>query len=415
MHRDPSRPPRRSRAGRPASARRQPRRGSPRGGGASWCPGSARSTAAARAPTRARAARASHPSARRSRRGGRRAPGSPRAFSGAKRGTVLRKSRAVERRGLRRSCPVRKPLPSGLNGTKPMPSSSSVGRISASGSRHHSEYSLWSAVTGCTAWARRMVCDTGLGKAEVLHLALRDQLLDGAGDVLDRHVRVDAVLVEQVDRVDAAAASASPRPLARMYSGRLSRSARLCRRRSMLEAELGRDHHLAAERRERLADELLVRRTGRRPAPCRRSVTPRSTAARMSAIASLRSGRADRSRSSGPCSRGRARRPRGRCGLVCVSACRSALARAGRGTRRCRRAHPLEPRSAPQTAQSAVRERLDGGVNDSSRPSSGTTRARRREKVRIPRLRAARFARDDGVVLRASLGMTGAGCALRSG
>ena len=41
----------------------------------------------------------------------------------------------------RRTCvlasivPVRKPLPSGLNGTKPMPSSSSVGMISASGSR----------------------------------------------------------------------------------------------------------------------------------------------------------------------------------------------------------------------------------------------------------------------------------------
>jgi hypothetical protein len=47
--------------------------------------------------------------------------------------------------------PVRKPLPSGLNGTKPMPSSSSVGRISASMSRVHSEYSLCSAVTG---WRR---------------------------------------------------------------------------------------------------------------------------------------------------------------------------------------------------------------------------------------------------------------------
>ena len=52
--------------------------------------------------------------------------------------------------------PVRKPFPSGLNGTKPMPSSSSVGRIASSGSRHQSEYSLWRAVTACTAWARRM-------------------------------------------------------------------------------------------------------------------------------------------------------------------------------------------------------------------------------------------------------------------
>jgi hypothetical protein len=38
--------------------------------------------------------------------------------------------------------PVRKPLPRGLKGTKPMPSSSSVGSTSSSGSRHHSEYSL---------------------------------------------------------------------------------------------------------------------------------------------------------------------------------------------------------------------------------------------------------------------------------
>ena len=33
-----------------------------------------------------------------------------------------------------------------------------MGNTSFSGSRHHSEYSLWSAVTGCTACARRMVC-----------------------------------------------------------------------------------------------------------------------------------------------------------------------------------------------------------------------------------------------------------------
>jgi hypothetical protein len=40
--------------------------------------------------------------------------------------------------------PVRKPLPSGLNGTKPMPSSSRVGR-SPPLARVHSEYSLCSA------------------------------------------------------------------------------------------------------------------------------------------------------------------------------------------------------------------------------------------------------------------------------
>src|SRR5438034_8235728 len=53
--------------------------------------------------------------------------------------------------------PVRKPLPRGLNGTNPMPSSSRVGSSSSSGRLHHSEYSLCTAVTGWTAWARRIV------------------------------------------------------------------------------------------------------------------------------------------------------------------------------------------------------------------------------------------------------------------
>ena len=98
--------------------------------------------------------------------------------------------------------PVRKPLPSGLNGTNPMPSSAQVGSTSGSGSRVHSEYSLCTAVTGVTAWARRMVPAPASESPKWRTLPSRDQLADGAGDVLDGHVRVDAVLVEQVDRVD---------------------------------------------------------------------------------------------------------------------------------------------------------------------------------------------------------------------
>ena len=70
--------------------------------------------------------------------------------SGANRGTTLRKS-VSSKFVASLIAPVRKPFPSGLNGTKPMPSSCSVGRISFSGSRHQSEYSLCSAATGCTA------------------------------------------------------------------------------------------------------------------------------------------------------------------------------------------------------------------------------------------------------------------------
>ena len=137
-----------------------------------------------------------------------------------------------------------------------MPSSSSAGRIASSGSRQNSEYSLCSAVTGWTAWARRMVLDPGLGQAEVAHLAGVDELLDGAGDVLDGDVRVDAVLVEQVDGVGA-------QPPQRAVDGGAdvlgpAGDAGLVAVLVEGEAELGGDDDLVADRLERLADELLV-------------------------------------------------------------------------------------------------------------------------------------------------------------
>jgi hypothetical protein len=54
--------------------------------------------------------------------------------------------------------------------------------------------------------------DAGLRHAEVFHLALRDQLLDGSGDVLDRDVRIDPMLVEEVNGFD-------PNPLERSLDG----------------------------------------------------------------------------------------------------------------------------------------------------------------------------------------------------
>src|SRR4029079_10142253 len=53
-------------------------------------------------------------------------------------------------------------------------------------------------LNGMSAADRR---DTGLGQPEVADLAGLDELSNGAGDVLDRDIRVDAVLVEQVDDV----------------------------------------------------------------------------------------------------------------------------------------------------------------------------------------------------------------------
>ena len=68
-------------------------------------------------------------------------------FSPWKRGECRRKSSAAKSSG-EVIAPVRKPRPSGLYATKPMPSSRTVGRMSASGSRLHSEYSVCSAVMG---------------------------------------------------------------------------------------------------------------------------------------------------------------------------------------------------------------------------------------------------------------------------
>ena len=99
--------------------------------------------------------------------------------------------------------PVRKPLPSGLNGTNPMPSSSSVGQHLFLGSlppqrvlalhRGHRQHGVGAADRSC----RRF------GQPPVLDLAGFDELLDGTGDIFDRDVGVDAVLVVEVDGVDA--------------------------------------------------------------------------------------------------------------------------------------------------------------------------------------------------------------------
>ena len=141
-------------------------------------------------------------------------------FSGVKRGTMLRKS-LLSNFVSSLIFPVRKPFPRGLNGTKPIPSSSSVGITSASGSRHHSEYSLCRAVDRLNRVGAANRLRSGFGQPEVLHLALLDQVFHRTGDVLDRHVRVDAVLIEQIDTsVLSRLSDASATSL--MCSGRLS-------------------------------------------------------------------------------------------------------------------------------------------------------------------------------------------------
>ena len=98
--------------------------------------------------------------------------------------------------------PVRNPLPSGLYGTNPIPSSSTVGRISFSGVRHRREYSLWSAVTGWTACARRMVsaAASDIPKCRTFPASTSSLTVPATSS---RDLGVDAVLVVEVDDVHA--------------------------------------------------------------------------------------------------------------------------------------------------------------------------------------------------------------------
>ena len=89
--------------------------------------------------------------------------------SGVNRGSVARKS-LLSNVVVSSIFPVRNPLPSGLYGTNPIPSSASVGSTSISGPLVHNEYSLWTAATGCTACARRIVPDAASDSPKCLTL-----------------------------------------------------------------------------------------------------------------------------------------------------------------------------------------------------------------------------------------------------
>jgi hypothetical protein len=97
---------------------------------------------------------------------------------------------------------VRKPLPSGLYGTRPIPSSSRVGITSCSGvppPQRVFALERGDRLDGVRA-ANRL--HARFGKAEVLDLALLNQFLHRARHVFDGHVRVNPVLIEQVDGLD---------------------------------------------------------------------------------------------------------------------------------------------------------------------------------------------------------------------
>ena len=90
----------------------------------------------------------------------------------------------------------------------------------------------------------------------MLDLPLRDQLLHRAGNFLDRYIGIDAVLVEQVDLLDA-------EPLERSLGNRADMlgpavQARLLHAARDVEAELGGDHHPVTHRAQRFADQAFI-------------------------------------------------------------------------------------------------------------------------------------------------------------
>ena len=96
----------------------------------------------------------------------------------------------------------------------------------------------------------------GLAQAEVLHLAFGDERADRFGDVLDRHFRIDAVLVEDVDVVGVQVPQAVLGDLTDVL--RATVVAAVWGRSAHVESELGADHDLVAERLDGLADQLLA-------------------------------------------------------------------------------------------------------------------------------------------------------------
>ena len=102
----------------------------------------------------------------------------------------------------------------------------------------------------------------GFGKTEVLDLALLNQFLHRTSHVFDGHIRINPMLVQQVDHIDL-------EPLERALGGLFDVLRPAVQARGALhpagielrievEPELGGDHHLLADRSKGLTDEFFV-------------------------------------------------------------------------------------------------------------------------------------------------------------
>jgi len=126
---------------------------------------------------------------------------------------------------------------------------------------------------------------SSLGQTEMLYLTFLDQIFHGSRDILDGHVEIDPMLVEQVNGIDPQSAERGLGNLLDVFWPAVERGPSIPIAWTCLPAELGGDHYLAAERSEGFAHQFFV---GERVVHLRgiEEVTPRSTAARSNAIIS---------------------------------------------------------------------------------------------------------------------------------
>src|SRR5208283_5384837 len=97
---------------------------------------------------------------------------------------------------------------------------------------------------------------TRLRHAEMLYLALCNEIFHGPGDVFHRHVRVNTVLIEQIDDVGPEALQSRVCHFANTFRP----AVQSVRRNPVFETELGRDDNFLAEGLQCLADHLFVQK-----------------------------------------------------------------------------------------------------------------------------------------------------------
>lgn len=119
-------------------------------------------------------------------------------------------------------------------------------------------------------------------------LPLGDEILDRAGNVFDRHLRVDAVLVEEIDTIGAQAAQAAVDSALDVLGPAVQANAQLAGLGIDVETELAFQNHAVAPPLECLADDLL-RDEGPYTSAVSMRVTPWSIARLISETAALRS------------------------------------------------------------------------------------------------------------------------------